>query len=71
VGKAVRFGIETGRDLTQMSLEELREFSPLIERDVFDVLTLEGSVKARNHLGGTAPSQVLAAVHRARAALLK
>ncbi len=66
VGKAVAFGLESGRDLSQMTLEELRVFSPHIDADVFDVLTLEGSVAARNHLGGTAPQQVLAAVVRGR-----
>ncbi len=66
VGKAVAFGLESGRDLSQMSLDELRVFSPHIDADVFDVLTLEGSVAARNHLGGTAPNQVLAAVARGR-----
>ena len=48
-----------------MSLDELRTFSTDIEADVFDVLTLEGSVNARNHIGGTAPQQVLAAAERA------
>jgi argininosuccinate lyase len=66
VGRAVRHGIETGRDLSELTLEELRRFSPAIEPDVFGVLTLEGSVAARNHLGGTAPAQVRAAVERAR-----
>jgi argininosuccinate lyase len=66
VGKAVRHGVESGKDLAQMSLEELRQFSPAIEQDVFEVLTLEGSVAARNHLGGTAPQQVRAAIRRAR-----
>ncbi|MFZ5592669.1 MAG: argininosuccinate lyase [Pseudomonadota bacterium] len=66
VGKAVRHGIETGKDLAQMTLEELRQFSVAIEQDVFEVLTLEGSVASRNHLGGTAPDQVRAAVARAR-----
>jgi argininosuccinate lyase len=49
-----------------MTLEELKQFSALIERDVFEVLTLEGSVAARNHIGGTAPDQVRAAAQRAR-----
>jgi argininosuccinate lyase len=49
-----------------MSLEELRRFSGQIEADVFQVLTLEGSLAARNHFGGTAPEQVRAAVRRAR-----
>ena len=50
-----------------MSLEELQSFSSLIDKDVFDVLTLEGSVAARNHQGGTAPDQVKAAAERALA----
>jgi len=66
VGKAVRFGVETGKDLGAMSLDELRQFSSSIEQDVFNVLTLEGSVNARNHIGGTAPAQVRAAIARAR-----
>ena len=66
VGRAVRSAVETGRDLSEMSLDELREFSPVIESDVFEVLTLEGSVAARNHPGGTAPDQVRAAIARAR-----
>jgi argininosuccinate lyase len=66
VGRAVRHGVEQGRDLADMSLEELRGFSARIEEDVFAVLTLEGSVAARNHIGGTAPEQVRAAIARAR-----
>jgi len=65
VGKAVAFGIANNKDLGEMSLGELQGFSDLIEQDVFDVLTLEGSVAARNHLGGTAPEQVRAAAARA------
>ncbi|WP_257293352.1 argininosuccinate lyase [Endozoicomonas sp. YOMI1] len=66
VGKAVAFGIQQGRDLSEMTLAELQVFSDTIEQDVFDVLTLEGSVSARNHLGGTAPEQVRQAVLNAR-----
>jgi argininosuccinate lyase len=66
VGKAVRLGVDTERDLAEMSLDELQGFSDKIQQDVFDVLTLEGSVAARDHLGGTAPAQVRAAVTRAR-----
>ena len=69
VGKAVAFGVAEGRDLSDMTLAELTRFSDVIREDVFEVLTLEGSVQARNHLGGTAPDQVRAAVARARAAL--
>ncbi|MBK8753381.1 MAG: argininosuccinate lyase [Candidatus Competibacteraceae bacterium] len=58
VGKAVRLGVETGRDLAEMALAELQAFSPLIQDDVFAVLSLEGSVAARNVLGGTAPVRV-------------
>jgi len=55
VGKAVRHALDTDRDLPELPLEELRRFCPAIDADVFDVLTLEGSVAARDHLGGTAP----------------
>ncbi len=66
VGKAVGYGLAQKKDLAEMSLQELQQFSDIITNDVFDVLTLEGSVNARNHLGGTAPEQVRAAVVRAR-----
>ncbi len=66
VGQAVRRGVESGRDLAEMELAELQAFSPLIEADVFAVLTPEGSVAARNHLGGAAPEQVRAAIARAQ-----
>jgi argininosuccinate lyase len=69
VGRAVRLGVETGRDLSQLSLAELQQMSACIEADVFGILTLEGSVRARNHFGGTAPDQVREAVRRARQAL--
>ncbi len=64
VGKAVAFGVEQGRDLSELTLEELQAFSPVIEQDVFEVLSLEGSIAARNHIGGTAPAQVRAAAKR-------
>ncbi len=64
VGKSVAYGIDSGKDLSQMTLEELKQFSDVIEQDVFDVLTLEGSVNARDHIGGTAPAQVKAAAAR-------
>ncbi|SEG77942.1 argininosuccinate lyase [Marinobacterium lutimaris] len=66
VGLSVAYGIKTKKDLSDMSLDELKQFSDTIEQDVFDVLTLEGSVAARNHIGGTAPDQVRAAVDRGR-----
>ena len=65
VGKAVAYGITEQKDLSDMSLEELVQFSDQIKNDVFSVLTLEGSVAARDHIGGTAPVQVKAAAARA------
>ena len=69
VGRAVRHGIDNAQDLSEMSIETLKGFSERIERDVFDVLSLEGSVKARSHLGGTAPERVRDAVRAARCQL--
>jgi argininosuccinate lyase len=66
VGLSVRFCIDHNKDLPDCSLEELQQFSKVIEDDVYTVLTLEGSVSARNHIGGTAPKQVRAAISRAR-----
>lgn len=71
VGHAVRYGVENNKDLAEMSLAELRQFSDKIDNDVFAVLTLEGSVNARNHLGGTAPTQVKQAIKRNRELLAK
>lgn len=65
VGKAVAEGVASGRDLAEMSLEELQTFSDIIDADVFEILTLEGSIAARNHIGGTAPEQVSKAAHAA------
>jgi argininosuccinate lyase len=71
VAHAVRACDAAQCDLSEMSLEQLRGFSALIEQDVFAVLTLEGSVAARNHVGGTAPQQVRLAIARLRAQLTK
>ncbi|MBK6638060.1 MAG: argininosuccinate lyase [Rhodocyclaceae bacterium] len=60
-----------GCDIAELSLDDLRQFSPLVGDDVFAVLTVEGSLAARNHFGGTAPTQVRAAIERARARLNK
>ncbi len=62
VAQAVRYCVEQNCDLTDLTLEKMREFSSLIDADVMDVLTLTGSVSARNHLGGTAPMQVRKAI---------
>ena len=66
VGLAVRLGVETKRDLSEISLTELQTFSPLIGEEVFVVLSLEGSVAARSHIGGTAPETVKTAISTAR-----
>ena len=69
VGLAVKRAEELGVDLPQLSLADLQAFSPLVAEDVFAVLTVEGSLAARDHIGGTAPNQVRAAIQRARARL--
>ncbi|HEU0231316.1 MAG TPA: argininosuccinate lyase, partial [Burkholderiaceae bacterium] len=55
---AVRTCEERGCDLADLPLEELRAFHPSIDADVYEVLTLEGSVASRRHIGGTAPERV-------------
>ena len=67
--RTVRFAEESGRGLQQLTLEELRRFSVKVGSDVQRVLTLEGSVASRSHIGGTAPARVRAAIRRARKAL--
>jgi len=62
----VAFATEQGKDLSACSLKELQQFDASIESDVFEVLTLEGSLNARNITGGTAPEQVLFQVNAGR-----
>jgi argininosuccinate lyase len=69
VAHAVRACDDLNIDLSEMSLDQLRAYSPLIDDDVFAVLTLEGSVAARDHVGGTAPNQVRKAIARVRSQL--
>ena len=69
VAHAVKAATQQGVDLAALSLEQLRGFDASIEPDVFEVLSLEGSLNARNVLGGTAPAQVRAQVARHRARL--
>jgi argininosuccinate lyase len=66
VGHAVKAAEAKGVDLPLLTLDELRAFCPQVENDVFAVLTVEGSLASRNHIGGTAPAQVKAAIARAR-----
>lgn len=69
VARAVRHAETQGCDLADLPLTELQTYSALVEADVFSVLTLEGSLNSRAHIGGTAPAAVRAAIQRARAAL--
>jgi len=62
VGRAVLYGVNNAKDLSDMTLQELQTFSAVIEEDIFQVLSLEGSIAARNHPGGTAPQQVRSAI---------
>ncbi|MDO8207740.1 MAG: argininosuccinate lyase [Gallionella sp.] len=71
VALAVRFAEQRGCDLSDISLSELKDFSELVEDDIYQVLSLEGSLASRNHIGGTAPNQVQAAIARARTSLAR
>lgn len=66
VGRLVAVALEQKLDLSELPIEQFTSMSSLIEEDVFDVLTLEGSLEARNHHGGTAPAQVKLAIEQAR-----
>jgi argininosuccinate lyase len=69
VARAVRHAEAVGCDLSELPLDQLRQFSPLVAPDLYAALTLEGSVASRDHPGGTAPARVRAAAAAARAAL--
>jgi len=69
VGNAVHYAIDHNKPLSELSLAELQSFGPMIQDDVYDVLTLEGSVNARSHFGGTAPVRVSEALAAATARL--
>jgi argininosuccinate lyase len=69
VAHAVKAAISHAVDLSELPLAVLQEFNPKIEKDVYDVLSLRGSLNARNTLGGTAPAQVRAQIARHRARL--
>ena len=66
VGRVVRYAQAKGAALSDLSPDELRKFAENIDDDVMDVLSLEGSLAARDHPGGTAPNQVAAAARKAR-----
>ncbi len=71
VGRAVALAEETGRELDELTLDELKAISPEFERDVYSVLTVEGSVRSRDSEGGTAPRRVRAMLARCRRELAK
>lgn len=71
VGLSVAYGITQNKDLSELNLQELQNFSTHIDADVFNILTLEGSVSARSHIGGTAPKQVKKAIEYAHQQLEK
>jgi argininosuccinate lyase len=66
VGKTVRYCIETGKDIPELSLEEFRSFCSRINEDIYDFVTLEASVNARRATGGTAREAVQREIERAR-----
>ena len=68
VGKTVRYCVETGKDIPDLTLEEFRRFSQKIEADIFAAVTLEASVNARQATGGTARAAVEREIERARTA---
>lgn len=65
VGRTVAFGLSSGKELVEMTLEELQQFSPLVGEDVFSVLSAEGSVNSRTSFGGTSGQTVAAALAQA------
>jgi argininosuccinate lyase len=68
VGQAVQLAIKQGKSLEELSLAELNgNATSVIEQDIYEVLTPQGSIASRDHIGGTAPQQVRAAITRARA----
>ena len=69
VSQAVRFAEGRGCELAELKLAELQKFAPAAGKDVFAALTLEGSLKSRTHIGGTAPARVKAAIVKARKTL--
>jgi len=69
VAQAVRFAESRGCELADLKLSELQRFAPVAGKDVYAALTLDGSLKSRSHIGGTAPARVKTAVAKARKAL--
>lgn len=66
VGNTVSYAIGNNQPLSELPLEKLQEFGPMIENDVYEVLSLEGSIQSRDHFGGTAPARVAEALQKMR-----
>ena len=66
VGKSVLYGISVGKELNELSLEEIRKFSNEIDKDVFDALSLDQTLASKNQIGGTAPERVFEALEDAK-----
>jgi len=66
VGNVVLYAISEGKELGELRLEQLREFSPEIEADVFDALSLDATLASKNTVGGTSPVRVSAALELAK-----
>jgi argininosuccinate lyase len=71
VGKAVSYAIEQHKELQELTLKELKSFSPLIEKDIYDLLTIEQVINRKKSLGGTAKENVMAAIDMAEKSLDK
>jgi argininosuccinate lyase len=69
VGGAVAYALDKGKELDQLTLEELKSFSPLIKADIFDHLSLAVMIDRRQSPGGTATQNVARAIDEARKAL--
>jgi argininosuccinate lyase len=69
VGRLVLHAIEKGAELQHLSLDEMKAFSPLIEKDVYEALSLEQTVMSKSQTGGTSPARVSEALLAARASL--
>jgi argininosuccinate lyase len=65
-GRIVRYALERGKTLPELTLGEYQNFAARIKQDVYKYISLEGSLRARNIYGGTAPAQVAAALQRAK-----
>jgi len=70
-GKVVRYAEGKGRELTQLSISELKIFSNLFEEDVFDHITLEGSISSKKSYGGTAKENVLRMIQECKREIAK